>query len=197
MKKLIFLLVCTMGALIVSCSGHKEERFNYTLIKSKMNLSDAQIKEFDEITSSFGAKARKAYEQNKGNQENVRAAVGKVFAEQDNAIQSLLDNDQFEIYSAEIKIEREGREKHNMQLIMAELGLDSAQTVQFDLANKAFYKTLIDNHDNYHGKPAVYREYYKELDVSRRKAFEELMNPGQFGKYLQLAEQFKIGQSEH
>jgi hypothetical protein len=108
-----------------------------------------------------------------------------------------LNDEQYLIYEREIKIEREGREQHNMKLISEALALDSAQRIKFTLANEAFYTTLIDNHDNYHGKPDVYLEYYKELDVSRKAAFKKLMTEDQYSNYLKLADQYNIGKSEH
>ena len=77
--------------------------------------------------------------------------------EQDAIIKKVLNEAQFIIYTNEIKIERDGREKYNMKIIRLELALDSIQSVQYDLANEAFYTLLIENHDNYHGKPDVYR----------------------------------------
>lgn len=138
-----------------------------------------------------------SHESNSANREAARKAVGAVFSEQDAEIRKILDEGQFEIYAAEIKIEREGREKHHMKLIKEALALDSAQRAGFELANEAFYTTLFDNHDNYHGKPDVYKQYYKELDVSRKEAFSRLMSEDQYQTYLKLADEYKIGQSEH
>lgn len=92
--------------------------------------------------------------------------------------------------------ERKGREQHNMNLIKAELGLDSIQNAKFDLINEAFYTTLIDNHDNYHGKPKVYEQYYKEIDVNRKVAFKELMTDDQYNNYLELVKKYNFGKSE-
>lgn len=181
--------------LLAAC-GEKQERFNYTLIKSKLDLTGEQASRFDEITKSHTKRAREAYESNSGNQEAARAAVSAIFAAQDAKIKEILDESQYEIYAAEIKIEREGREKHNMTLIRERLNLDSAQTARYDLTNEAFYQTLIDNHDNYHGKPDVYREYYAEIDKSRQEAFRELMTEEQYTKYQDLAEEFSIGKKE-
>ena len=182
--------------LLSACSSPQQERFNYTLIKSKLDMTENQVTQFDRITTSHSKKAREAYESNRGNREEVRKAVMAVFKEQDRQIHALLDEDQFAIYAKEIKIEREGREKHNMILVRDKLGLDSAQIVKYDLANEAFYTLLIDNHDNYHGKPDVYRQYYAEIDVNRQEAFRKLMTEDQYDKYLELAEEYKLGESE-
>ena len=182
--------------LLYACSSPQQERFNYALIKSKLDMTENQVTQFDRITTSHSKKAREAYESNRGNREEVRKAVMAVFKEQDRQIHALLDEDQFAIYAKEIKIEREGREKHNMILVRDKLGLDSAQIVKYDLANEAFYTLLIDNHDNYHGKPDVYRQYYAEIDVNRQEAFRKLMTEDQYDKYLELAEEYKLGESE-
>ena len=182
--------------LIAACEGTKQERFNYTLIKSKLNLAESQVAAFDEITSTHTQKARKAYESNKGNREKVKQEVRKVFKDQDQLIKALLDEDQYATYIREIKIEREGREKHNMTLIKEALELDSAQAARYDLANEAFFTLLIDNHDNYHGKPEVYRQYYAQIEVSRQAAFRSLMTTSQYIKYLELAREHKLGKSE-
>ena len=83
-----------------------------------------------------------------------------------------------------------------MTLIRDELALDSAQSAQYDLANEPFYTLLIENHDNYHGKPDVYVQYYAEIDVSRQEAFRRLMTADQYRKYLQLAKEYELGESE-
>lgn len=182
--------------LIASCNGHKRERFNYTLIKSKLDLIPEQVEKFDEITTSHTQKARKAYESNKGNHEEVKNAVAAIFQEQDAKIKAILSEEKFAIYAKEIKIEREGREKYNMTLIRNKLELDSVQTVKYDRANEAFYQLLLDNHDNYHGKPDVYLQYYQEIDVNRQEAFKKLMTETQYEKYQKLAEEYKLGKSE-
>ncbi|RJE75306.1 MULTISPECIES: hypothetical protein [Reichenbachiella] len=191
----VFVLALVLS-LLASC-GHQEERFNYTLVKSKLSLTEEQTRQFDLIKDEYSTKARAAYEASKPDRQKVKEAVGEVFAQQDAAMQDILSPEQFDIYVAEMKIERDGREKHNMQLIKSELALDSAQSVQYDLANEAFYKTLIDNHDNYHGKPDVYLQYYQELDLSRRQAFEGFMSPAQYTQYVELATEYNIGKSEH
>jgi hypothetical protein len=196
MKQFSNYLIIAVLVLLASC-GPKRERFNYTLIKSKLDLTSEQTTKFDGITKEYLSKARAAYEGNQGDKAAAKEAVAKVFAEQDALIKEVLNDSQFDIYMTEIKIEREGREQHNMKQIKAALVLDSLQSVQFDLANEAFYTTLIDNHDNYHGKPDVYKQYYAELDVSRKEAFAKLMSDVQYNKYLKLAEEYKIGQSEH
>ncbi len=162
-----------------------------------MELTSEQASQFDNITQTYSKKARAAYEGNSGNKEAAMKAVNTVFQEQDAKIKEILDADNYKIYASEIKIEREGREKYNMKLIKQELNLDSAQNAQFDLTNEAFYTTLIDNHDNYHGKPDVYLQYYAEIDVNRRDAFKKFMSDTQYQKYLSLVEKYGIGKSEH
>lgn len=196
MKKLSAVLILAL-ALLSACGGKKEERFNYTMIKEKLDLTEEEISQFDEITDTYMQKAHENFEKNRGDREAAMKGLKAIFAEQDEKIKAILSEEQYAIYASEIKIEREGREKHNMKLIKQELALDSAQAVQFDLANEAFYTTLIDNHDNYHGKPEVYKKYYKELDVSRKDAFEKLMTEEQYNQYLRLSQKYKIGQSEH
>ncbi len=198
MKKIINLLtVCLLATFILSC-GPERERFNYTLIKSKMeNLTDEQVDQFDEITSSHLSKARSVFENNPGGDRNeIMKKINSIWTEQDAKIQEILTEEQFAVYALEIKIEREGREKYNTTLIRDELGLDSAQTAQYNLANEAFYKLLIDNHDNYHGKPDVYLQYYAEIDISRKEAFKGLMSEEQYAKYLKLADEYQLGKSE-
>lgn len=194
-NRIIFSVLATL-LVLVSC-GEEKERFNYALIKSRLDLTEEQLSQFDNVTGTYGSKAREAYESNMTEREAARKAVAVVFAEQDAEMKKVLTEPQYEIYAAEIKIEREGREKHNMKLIKEELALDSAQSVQFDMANEAFYTTLFDNHDNYHGKPDVYRQYYQELDKSRREAFSMLLSEGQYENYLRMAGEYEIGKSEH
>lgn len=83
-----------------------------------------------------------------------------------------------------------------MKLIKKELDLDSLQSVKYDAANETFFTVLRDNHDNYHGKLDVYMQYHKEIDVSRRAAFEKMMTEEQFNKYLKLIEEYKVGKIE-
>jgi hypothetical protein len=182
--------------LLISCSEQKKERFNYALIKSMMTITSEQTKKFDAITATHTKLGRETYEKFHENKEQLAQELQKVGMQQDAEIKSILNEEQYLIYEREIKIEREGREKYNMKLISEALALDSGQHIKFDLTNEAFYTTLIDNHDNYHGKPDVYLEYYKELDSSRKAAFEKLMTAEQYSKYLKLAEQYGIGKSE-
>lgn len=197
MKKILIFTLCSMALLWVACGGPKEERFNYTLIKSKLDLTTEQVQSFDEITSSHLKRARAIYEGD-GDKATKRQKINEVWIEQDQKIKTLINNkEQYAIYIQEMNIERKGREQHNMSLIKKELALDSLQTVQYDLANEAFYKTLIDNHDNYHGKPDVYKKYYAELNKSRIAAFEQLMRPEQYQEYLKLAEKYQLEKSEH
>lgn len=183
--------------LLLSCNEQKKERFNYTLIKSVMEITKEQTEKFDAVTATYTKLGKETYEKYHEDKERLAQELKKVGMQQDAEIKSILNQEQYLIYEREIKIEREGREKHNMKLISEVLGLDSAQIIRFNLANEAFYTTLIDNHDNYHGKPDVCLEYYKELDLSRKAAFEKLMTPEQYSKYLKLADQYNIGKSEH
>jgi hypothetical protein len=183
--------------LLISCSEQKKERFNYTLIKSMMNVTSEQAEKFDAVTATYTKLGKETYEKFHTNKEQLAQELQKVGMQQDAEIKSILNDEQYLIYEREIKIEREGREQHNMKLISEALALDSAQRIKFTLANEAFYTTLIDNHDNYHGKPDVYLEYYKELDVSRKAAFKKLMTEDQYSNYLKLADQYNIGKSEH
>ena len=194
-NKINTLLGLTFILMMIAC-GTERERFNYKLIKSRLDLTQKQISQFDEITKNYTKRAREAYESNRGDRKAAKQAVEAVFLEQDARINAILTDAQFVIYTAEIKIEREGREKHNMTLIRDELALDSAQSAQYDLANEAFYTLLIENHDNYHGKPDVYVQYYAEIDVSRQEAFRRLMTADQYRKYLQLAKEYELGESE-
>lgn len=183
--------------LVFACSEAKRERFNYTLIKSMLELTDDQTKKFDQVTGNYTQVGKDTYEKYHEDKEQLRRELQKVGDSQDAEMRKILNDTQYAIYEREIKIERSGREQHNMKLIKESLSLDSMQRVKFDLANEAFYKTLIDNHDNYHGKPDVYRQYYKQLDVSRKEAFRGFMTDDQYNTYEQLADQHNIGKSEH
>lgn len=196
-QQVCFLLLIS---ILAACGSHEGGgRYNYALIKSKLTLTKDQVDKFDEITREYTSKAKSTWESlSAGDPEAAKTAVKAVYDEQDVKIKELLNNDpQYTIYATEIKIEREGREEYNMKLIKEALILDSLQTVQFELANEAFYKTLYDNHDNYHGKPDVYLQYYAELDGSRKEAFKKLLSEEQYKKYLQLADKYKLGKSEH
>lgn len=196
-KRFSAVLLSTMILLAACHSQPKGERFNYTLIKSKLTLTEEQTSKFDDITANYLKKARETFEHGEGkSKEVIRKTVKDIFVEQDSLIKVLIGDDQYTIYAAEIKIEREGREKYNMTLIRDELALDSAQMTQYNIANEAFYTLLINNHDNYHGKPDVYKQYYAEIDVSRQKALKKLMTTDQYDTYLGLFEKYKIGKSE-
>ncbi|WP_044240872.1 hypothetical protein [Flexithrix dorotheae] len=192
-----YLFIILLACIFVGCNQQKNERFNYTLIKSMIDVTPDQVEKFDAITSRYTTLGRETYDKFHHDKEKLAKELEKVAKNQDAEMQSLLSEAQYVIYEREIKIERKGREQHNMNLIKNALEMDSTQQVQFDRANEAFYTTLIDNHDNYHGKPDVYLEYYKELDVSRRAAFEEFMNSDQYNLYLKLVDEYKIGKSEH
>lgn len=197
MKTLKSILIVIALVLFVSCNKADNGRFNYPLIKSKLQLTKKQDKSFDAITTKYTALAKQAWMDGNGDMNAVKEAQKSIFAEQDEQMKAVLNDKQFKLYFEEVNIERKGREKHNMELIKAELKLDSIQAVQYDLANEAFFKTLIDNHDNYHGKPDVFKAYHKEIDVSRRAAFEKIMSAEQYNLYLVLAKKYKIGESEH
>ncbi len=182
--------------VLVAC-GPKRERFNYTMIKSKLALSDEQTRQFDEITGEYLKKARKVVDSNLGDKVARQKAVKAIFTEQDELLKALLSAEQYAIYAHEISIERQGREKYNTTIIRDQLGLDSLQVVKYNQANEAFYTTLHDNHDNYHGKPKVYEQYYQQIDKHRLVAFQQLMTDEQYVQYLKLAEHYKLGQSEH
>lgn len=197
----IFYYLLLALALVVTSVGCKEEqkgkgkrgRIDYPFIKSTMNLSEDQSTKFDEVTETYGKMQKEVYEKYKSDKAKSEEEVAKVADQQDAEIKKIVNDDQFANYQREIIIERKGREKHNMELIKNELGLDSLQITKFDLANEAFYTTLRANHDNYHGKPDVYQKYYTELDVSRKAAFEQFMSPAQYNNYLQLVEKYNIG----
>jgi hypothetical protein len=199
MKIITKVILPILIAFIVSSCNLGEHRgpFNYTLIKSKLDLTEDQTEKFDNITSSYLKKLRAVFESSEGGREEKMKKAKVISGKQDAEIKSILDEAQYAIYEVEIKIEREGREKHNMTLIRDALQLDSTQTVTFDIANLAFYTTLRDNHDYYHGKPDVYKQYYKEIDLSRQKVFKELMDETKYAQYKQLEGKYKIGTSEH
>lgn len=196
MRKIKNGLVVLVCVLLLAC-GKKEERFNYTLIKSKLDLTEEQTAQFDEITAEHLKRAHDNFNENKGDREKAMENLQQIFAEQDQKIKALIGEQQYEVYIVEMKIEREGREKYNMKLIRQELALDSAQAQQFDIANEAFYTALINEHDNYHGKPDVYLQYYAELNTSREAAFKKIMTEEQFNSYTSLYQQYGIGKSEH
>lgn len=197
MKKLL-LFILTLGVLI-SCSEEKKQRrgrIDYNLIKEKAGISGSTAESFDKITDEYMAKSKELFEANKKNNKETtkeeREAIAKA---QDEKIQTILSAEQYAIYEAEIKIERMGREKYNINLIKEELALDSAQTLAYEQTNAAFYKTLRDNHDSYHGKPDVYRQFYDELDLSRKEALKSVLTEDQYQKYLTLREKYEIGKS--
>ena len=196
MKYFYILIIIIFTGLTSGCKK-KDGRFNYELIKSKLDINSKQEKVFDELTTKFTTQAKDAWLNGNGDMEAVKKAQKLIFATQDAEIKKLLSEEQFAIYFNEIKIEREGREKYNMNLIKNELKLDSAQVVKYDLANEAFFKTLYDNHDNYHGKPAVFKEYHKEINKSRKDVFNKLMTKEQFKLYETLYKQYGVGESEH
>jgi hypothetical protein len=195
MKK--FILVIAVATLFASCAEEKKGgrgRINYDLIKEKAGITAATAQEFDKITADFGEQMRTLNEKNKANNvkmtDEERAAF---FAQQDAKIKGILTAEQYAIYDAEIKIERKGREQHNLGLIKEELALDSATAEMFDKTQAVFYKAMRDNHDYYHGKPDVRQQFYNELDVSRKAALKENLTEEQYNKYLQLAAQYKLG----
>lgn len=195
MKTLRNLILAFAITALVSCAKEGRGRFNYPMIKAKIQLSDEHTRLFDEITKEYTAKAKQAWIDN-DDKTVARSAQKVIFAEQDAKIKEILNNDQYAIYFEEVNIERTGREKHNMKLIKSELQLDSLQTAKYDLANETFFTILSDNHDNYHGKPAVYEEYFKELDISRKQAFEKILTEEKYKKYLGLAEKYQLGKME-
>ena len=196
MRKIKNVMVALVCVLMLAC-GKKEERFNYTMIKEKMQLEQEKVDAFDEITDRYMKKAHDNFNENKGNREVALQNLQRIFADQDEEIAKLVSEQQFDIYAAEISIEREGREKYNMMLIEKNLALDSIQTVKFQTANTAFYTALFNEHDNYHGKPDVYRQYYDELNKSRETAIQNILSEAQFKHYQELYNEYKIGKSEH
>ena len=199
MKLKFFALLCTIIFLAVACKEQPTKggrRFNYTVIKDSLYLTADETKKFDEITESYTRQLRANREKYKDDKDKAKAESEVITQKQDEEIKILLGAEKFEIYQREVAIERKGREKHNLELIKTDLGLDSTQQAKYDMANEAFFKTLRDNHDNYHGKPDVYQQYYTELDVSRKEAFKQLMTPQQYEQYIQLTEKYKIGKFE-
>lgn len=196
MKK--YTLFPLLVLLLFACGKEKSKsRFNYTLIKEKINIQDDQVEQFDQITEEYAVLGYKTYNENKDDRTVLMEKLKVLGNEQDAEIKKILTEKQYLIYKEEIEIERSGREKHNVKLIKAELNLDSTQALQYDQANAVFYKSLVDNHDNYHGKPDVYRQYYDELDKSRRAALQDVLTEEQFQEYLTLVEKYNVGKSEH
>jgi len=197
MKIISKIVIIAILTIVVSCNKEESKgRFNYPMIKSKIALTKEQTTKFDKITTKYTEKAKQAWIDANGNKEAALAAQKIVFAEQDAKIKAFLEDKQYETYFTEVNIERGGREKYNMSLIKKELDLDSLQSVKYDAANETFFTVLRDNHDNYHGKLDVYMQYHKEIDVSRRAAFEKMMTEEQFNKYLKLIEEYKVGKIE-
>ncbi len=196
MRKIV-MIVLALGMLI-SCTEEKKRkgRINYDLIKEKANITGSVAEEFDKITDEYSGKMKELYEKNKeNNKETSKEEREELSQAQDDKIKTVLSPEQYAIYAEEIKIERTGREKHNINVIKEELGLDSTQAVVYDQTNAAFYKTLRDNHDSYHGKPDVYKQFYEELDGSRKEALKKILTEEQYQKYLTLVEKYQIGKS--
>lgn len=182
---------------LLACGKKSGGPINFDMIKTQLNLDEEQSKKIDANTENFMISMKENYYQNSGNKEKLTATRIQLSDELDNKLKQILSKQQFEIYQTEIAIERKGREAHNMELIKQELNLDSTQRIEYDQANAIFKKTLIDNHDNYHGKPDVYQQYYHELDKSRVAVFKKIMTKEQYTKYLQLADKYNLGKSEH
>ncbi len=195
MKKMI--LILAVAVFMASCGEEKKGgrgRINYDMIKEKAGITGSVAEEFDKITADFGQQMRDLNEKNKAN--NIKTSdeeKAKFSAAQDEKVKGILTAEQYAIYEAEIKIERAGREQHNIGLIKEELALDSAQAVGYDQAHAVFYKTMRDNHDSYHGKPDVYQQFYQELDVSRKAALKQVLGDDKFNQYVQLADKYELG----
>ncbi len=190
-------MVLALGILI-SCSEEKKQkgRINYTLIKEKAKITGTLEEQFDKITDQYASETKALYEKNKkDNKETSKEDREQLAQAQDAQIKTILSAEQYAIYAEEIKIERTGREKYNVNLIKEELDLDSTQALAYDQTNAAFYKTLRDNHDSYHGKPDVYKQFYEELDVSRKEALKNIFTEEQYQTYLTLREKYQIGKS--
>ncbi|SEC24140.1 hypothetical protein SAMN04489761_2463 [Tenacibaculum sp. MAR_2009_124] len=196
LKKLTYLLAISL--LILSCSSKKHEGpFNYNLIKNKLNLTLSEIEEFDKIIGEYNGKLVANFQTSGRSKSEKMKNAKEISSIQDSLIKLLLSKEKYSIYKTEIDIERKGRDQHNMNLIKAQLSLDSLQTKKFEAANKAFYTTLIGNHDYYHGKPDVYLQYYKEIDANRQNLFEKMLTKEQLNTYNKLKSEYKIGQNEH
>lgn len=196
MKK--FILIIAVALFITSCGEEKKGgrgRINYDMIKEKAGITGATAEAFDKVTADFGKQMRELSEQHKANNTKMSEEErAQFFAQQDEKIKGILTPEQYAIYETEIKIERKGREQHNIALIKEELALDSVQAEMYDKTQAVFYKTLRDNHDSYHGKPDVYKQFYQELDGSRRAALKEFLTQEQYKKYEELAAQYKLGE---
>lgn len=184
--------------IIIFTSCNKKEsrgRFNYPFIKSKISLTDEQLPAFNKITKEYTSKAKQAWIDNNGNvnRSAAKAAQKIIFAEQDAKIKAVLDENQYTIYFKEVNIERKGREKHHMNIIKEALNLDSLQNIEYDIENKAFFKTLRDSSAIYHGKAKLFEEYHAKFNVNRKNAFKKMMSEKQFKKYLELVDKYRIG----
>ena len=194
-RHFVFLLLICMT--VIACSKKEGGPFNYNLVKSKLQLDEAQEVAFDEVVDRYMLQLKDMFQNGKGSQEEKMSKAKNISALQDKEIEGILSEEQFVIYQKEIAIERKGREIHNMSLILEELNLDSTQTDLYKSANEAFYTTLRNNHDFYHGKPDVYLKFYHEIDESRQLVFKEILTEEQYALYQKLADKYKIGQSEH
>jgi hypothetical protein len=197
MKKTLLVLIVAIATLY-SCTEEKKRRgrIDYPLIKEKVGITGALEEQFDKITDEYADKGRQLFEENKkNNKETTKEERELIAQEQDGKIKSILTDEQYAIYAEEVKIERTGREKYNIGLIKEGLALDSTQSVVYDQTNAAFYKTLRDNHDSYHGKPDVYKQFYAELDINRKEALKNILSESQFQQYLELVEKYQIGKS--
>lgn len=187
----------TISMSFVACHDEAKSPYNYELIKSKLELKNTQIEPFNETISKYSIQLKSVFEETNGNKDQKLEKAKELSSKQDLAIKKILSDEQYIIYLEEITIERKGREIHNMELILKKLHLDSTQSSQFAIANDAFYTTLRNQHDYYHGKPDVYLQYYKKIDQSRQEVFQQIMNKDQYTLYQSLEKEYNIGKSEH
>lgn len=195
--KYIISFTLVLSLLFFACKHKNSGPFNYELIKKKLTLTDEETKKFDDIIDVHTAQLINNFKNSEKSTPEKMKVAKQISAKQDSLVKLLLPDKKFQVYKTEITIERKGRDRHNMNLIKNQLNLDSIQTQKYEAANEAFYTTLINNHDYYHGKPNVYLQYYKEIDVNRQQVFEKILNKNQLNIYNTLKAEYKIGKSEH
>ena len=118
MRLLTYITPLILSLALIACSESNEEieaggPINYILVKSKLHLSEEQNNEFSTIVNSYKKRMSEVFA-GEGSDEEKMTQVRKLGLKMDAEIKAVLSQKQFDLYAAEIKIEREGREKHNM-----------------------------------------------------------------------------------
>lgn len=204
MKKIIAILLL-ITVTITSCKQERKKgRFDFTKVKTELNLTEEQEIKFDEILQK-NAKIREesfatAKEGGKMDRSAMMEIMQGLIKNQNAEISTILNPEQTVIYNKFAKkmasFGKSGYDDEFISELNTSLELDENQLKMLIAVNKAFEKSYSNAHDYYHGNAEAAKEYWNKYDIERQKALKQVFKEEQYTKYLKLAKEHSF-KGEH